>query len=111
MRTNFPWFTHNIVAKLLLHSGSAFAKKERLGGSNDEECDDEDHTLDGDTFAVVENPLYAENEADIAACFKEDLEESEDEVSYGCELTTHYMQCCRIIMLLIASDCSKQMVT
>ena len=68
------------IASLLHPSGSAFSKKERLGGSNEDERDDDDDVREGDTFAVVENPLYGENEGDIDAYLKEELEETEKEV-------------------------------
>ena len=66
-------------------SSSSFAKKERLGGNNSKQDDDEedDKSQGGGTFAVVENPLYAENEGDLDAFVEEELEEYEAEVGYG----------------------------
>ena len=56
---------------LNLNSGS---KKERLVDSN-EEGDGKSYT----EVAVVDNPLYAENEGDVEAYLAEDIEKPEDE--------------------------------
>ena len=59
---------------------SSFSKKERLINGND------DNIRDGEfsEVAVVDNPLYAENEGDIDAYMKEELatehEDNETEV-------------------------------
>lgn len=58
-------------------STSTFSKKERLISSDDAEG--KDYT----EVAVVDNPLYAENEGDVEAYLKEDLtaEHEEDETN------------------------------
>jgi hypothetical protein len=58
-------------------STSTFSKKERLVNSDDAEG--KDYT----EVAVVDNPLYAENEGDVEAYLKEDLaaEYEEDEIN------------------------------
>ena len=54
-------------------SASTFSKKERLVSSDDAEG--KDYT----EVAVVDNPLYAENEGDVEAYLKEDLAAEHDE--------------------------------
>jgi hypothetical protein len=53
------------------YSGSAFGKKERLVY---EEEDGKSYT----EVAVVDNPLYAENEGDVAAYLEEDEKPEEE---------------------------------
>lgn len=60
-------------------SGSSIIKKERF--KNEDEEDRDDYTV-----AVVDNPLYAENEADTF--MKEELGEYEDEIQVINNITT-----------------------
>ena len=39
-------------------------------------------------MAVVDNPLYAENEGDVAAYLREDLEKTEEEFEAEAEVMT-----------------------
>ena len=69
------------ILNLLPNSGSAFGKKEKL--INEEE--------DGKSYtevAVVDNPLYAENEGDVEAYLEEDAEKPEEEFEAEVEVTT-----------------------
>ena len=63
------------------NSGSSFAKKEKLVNSNEDE--DGGYT----EVAVVDNPLYAENEGEVAAYLGEEIEKAEDEAEV--EVTTN----------------------
>ena len=65
------------VIHLLTNSGSSFAKKKKLVDNTEEE--------DGGGYtevAVVDNPLYAENEGEVAAYLNEELENDEAEADH-----------------------------
>ena len=59
-------------------SVSSFSKKERLINGNDDDIKDGGYT----EVAVVDNPLYAENEGEVDTYLKEELatEHEEDEI-------------------------------
>lgn len=62
----------------LFYSHMSISKKERLVNDYDDKDDNADP---GDyTVAVVDNPLYAENEGDVEAYMKEELGMDEDEL-------------------------------
>lgn len=63
------------------------SKKERLVNSNGEEEGHEDYTV-----AVVDNPLYAENEGELNDYLKEEFEEDKD----GLEVWCYYMTYCTV---------------
>ena len=65
--------TVKIIAQITtcMPSVSSFSKKERLINSNDDDIKDGEFT----EVAVVDNPLYTENERDVAAYMKEHEED------------------------------------
>ena len=67
------------AAHLLFSHMPVTKKNQKLINSDELEEDDNDDHNDY-TVAVVDNPLYAENEGDIDNYIKEELGEDEDEL-------------------------------